>query len=73
MDVDADGTVGVPPVRVDRRDERRDDRRDNRYDAPKNYGRGRQFDRDLAGGRPRDDRRLYSDDLYPRPRGRGFR
>ena len=62
----------------DRRDkrgsERRDDRRDIRYDGPRNGGRGRPyFDRDREGGRPRNDYRLHSDDLYPRPGGRGFR
>ena len=57
-----------------RRDGRRDDRRDARYDAPKDYGRGRSYiDRDRDGGRPRNDQRLYSDSMYPRPRGRGFR
>ena len=57
-----------------RRDERRDDRRDARYDAPSDYGRGRPYnDRDRDRGRPRNDQRLYSDNMYPRPRGRGFR
>lgn len=57
-----------------RRDERRDERRDARYDAPSDYGRGRPYiDRDRDGGRPRNDQRLYSDNMYPRPRGRGFR
>ncbi|CAD6579573.1 MAG: hypothetical protein ASARMPRED_009185 [Alectoria sarmentosa] len=56
------------------RDERRDDRRDARYDVPSDYGRGRSYiDRDRDGGRPRNDQRLYSDNMYPRPRGRGFR
>lgn len=44
-----------------------DNRRDYYNDRNRSYGRGRD-----AGG-PRDDRRLYSDDLYPRHRGRGFR
>lgn len=53
---------------------RRDDRRDSRYDAPRDAGRGRPyFDRDRELGRPRDDYRLHSDNMYPRPRGRGFR
>ncbi|KAL6718413.1 hypothetical protein ACLMJK_004502 [Lecanora helva] len=62
-------------VRRDNRDrERRDDRRDSRYGARPNGGRGRAyFDRDRESGRPRNDYRLHSDDLYPRPRGRGFR
>lgn len=56
------------------RDERRDDRRDARYDVPSDYGRGKSYiDRDRDGGRPRNDQRLYSDNMYPRPRGRGFR
>ena len=56
------------------RPDRRDDRRDGRYEAPRDNGRGRPYyDRDRDGGRPRNDQRLYSDDLYPRPRGRGFR
>lgn len=60
--------------RDDRREERREDRREARYDAPSDYGRGRSYvDRDRDGGRPRNDQRLYSDNMYPRPRGRGFR
>ena len=60
--------------RDERRDERRDDRRDAHYDPPSNYGRGRPYiDRDRDHGRPRNDQRLYSDNMYPRPRGRGFR
>ena len=49
-----------------------DDRRDAWPDAPKNATRGRNGGYRGYGGRGRDDRRLYSDDLYP-PRGRGFR
>ena len=50
------------------------DRYDSRYDAPRGGGRGRPyFDRDRDNGRPRNGYRLHSDDLYPRPRGRGFR
>lgn len=87
MDVDADtaptptpAPAPVEPAR-DRRDgrresyrnDRRDDRRDARYDAPRDAGRGKYYDRDRDLGRPRDDRRLYSDSLYPQSRGRGFR
>lgn len=65
-------------LRNDRREnrdrDRRDDRRDARYDAPRDGGRGRSyFDMDREGGRARDNYRLHSDDMYPRPRGRGFR
>ena len=60
--------------RDDRGRERRDERREVRYDGRRDGGRGRPyFDRDREGGRPRNDYRLHSDDLYPRPRGRGFR
>ena len=82
MDVDMD-TANAAPVpastplgasRPDRRDDRRDDRREPRYVVPRDDGRGRSYyDRDRDGWRPRNDQRLYSDDLYPRPRGRGFR
>ena len=58
----------------ERHDDRRDDRRNVRYNGPQDGGRGRPyFDRYRDGGRPRQDYRLHSDDLYPRPRGRGFR
>ncbi|KAL8649511.1 MAG: hypothetical protein Q9210_004349 [Variospora velana] len=40
---------------------------DNENDRPRQYGHVR------GGGRPREERRLYSDDLYPRSRGRGYR
>ena len=57
-----------------RRDDRRDDRRDTHYDSPSDYGRGRPYtDRDRDHVRPRADQRLYSDNMYPRARGRGFR
>lgn len=60
--------------RDDRREDPRDDRRDARYDVPSDYSRGKSYiDRDRNGGRPRNDQRLYSDNMYPRPRGRGFR
>lgn len=87
MDVDVE-VLGSEPSRPDvprtddtrsvRRDDRDRDRRDNRrevrYDAPRDGGRGRSyFDRDRDGGRARSDYRLHSDDMYPRPRGRGFR
>ncbi|KAI4172286.1 MAG: hypothetical protein LQ348_006805 [Seirophora lacunosa] len=36
-------------------------------DRPRPYGHGR------GVGRPKEERRLYSDDLYPRSRGRGYR
>lgn len=79
MDVDMDAPAPAAPApanvsapRSDRRDYRRDDRR--AYEAPRDYGRGRSYyDRDRDSGRPRNDQRLYSDDMYPRPRGRGFR
>lgn len=59
--------------REGRRDDRRDGRRDAQYDSPSDYGRGRPYiDRDRDHGRPRNDQRLYSDNMYPRPRGRGF-
>lgn len=82
MDVDIDTAVAAPlpastPLgasRPDRRDDRRDDRREPRYDVLRSGGRDRAYgDRDRDSGRPRNDQRLYSDDLYPRPRGRGFR
>lgn len=49
-----------------------DERGDAWHDAPKNAVRGRNSVHRGYSGRGRDDRRLYSDDLYP-PRGRGFR
>ena len=48
-------------------DNRRDDGRDGQSDARRESGRGRDT------GRMRDSRGLYSDDLYNRSRGRGFR
>ncbi|KAL9123560.1 MAG: hypothetical protein Q9217_007017, partial [Psora testacea] len=80
MDVDAEAPPPAP--RGDnRRDERRDTYRDDRgphrgdarYDAPRDVGRSGYYDRGWDGGRPRDDRRLYSDGLYSRPRGRDYR
>ena len=68
----APAPANVSAPRSDRRDDRRDDRRG--YDAPKDYGRGRSYyDRDRDSGRPRNDQRLYSDEMYSRPRGRGYR
>ncbi len=62
------------PPRSTRQDDRGHDRRDyaprgpewNRYDD-------RYRERGRGDDRPRDDRRLYSDDMYRRPRGRGYR
>ncbi|MCJ1243278.1 hypothetical protein MMC30_000475 [Trapelia coarctata] len=48
-------------------DDRRDDTRDGRRIDRRESGRGRDT------GRERDNRGLYSDDLYTRSRGRGFR
>lgn len=42
------------------------DRRGYYHDRNRPYGRGRDV------GRPRDERPLYSDDIFPRQRGRGF-
>ncbi|KAI4178369.1 MAG: hypothetical protein LQ346_007475 [Caloplaca aetnensis] len=61
-----DGSYGFEQ-KEERMDIDNDNRRDYYNDRNRSYGRGRD-----AGG-PRDDRRLYSDDLYPRHRGRGFR
>ncbi|KAL9046598.1 MAG: hypothetical protein Q9214_000605 [Letrouitia sp. 1 TL-2023] len=61
-----DGRYGFEP-KEDRMDVDMEDRHSSRRDEPRNYGRSRDF------GRPRDERRLYSDDVYTRPRGRGFR
>lgn len=43
------------------------DRHDSYRDSRRASGRGRNV------GAPRDERPLYSDDLYRRPRGRGYR
>ncbi|KAI9872604.1 MAG: hypothetical protein M1830_001421 [Pleopsidium flavum] len=51
----------------DRMDLEMDDRVDGRRDDRRNSQRGRDYERS------RDDRGLYSDDIVPRPRGRGFR
>ncbi|KAL8951617.1 MAG: hypothetical protein Q9222_002417 [Ikaeria aurantiellina] len=60
-----DGSFGFGS-KEDRMEVDIDDRRDLYRDRPRQYGRGGDM------GRPRDERRLYSDDMYPRPRGRGF-
>lgn len=84
MEVDTEAPVSVNR-REEHRDHRRDDRRDARQDdrgdgrvndrnyTPGDFGRGRFYQGDRDSGRPRNDRRLYSDNLYPRSRGRGFR
>ncbi|KAL8723747.1 MAG: hypothetical protein Q9225_000042 [Loekoesia sp. 1 TL-2023] len=61
-----DGSYGFE-AREDRMEVDNDDRRNLYYNRERQYGRGRDMER------PREQRRLYSDDLYPRPRGRGFR
>lgn len=61
-----DGSYGFE-AKEDRMEVDNDDRRNLYYNRERQYGRGRDMER------PREQRRLYSDDLYPRPRGRGFR
>ncbi|KAI4211638.1 MAG: hypothetical protein LQ351_005541 [Letrouitia transgressa] len=61
-----DGRYGFES-KGDRMDVDIEDRHSFRRDEPRNYGRSRDF------VRPRDERRLYSDDVHTRPRGRGFR
>lgn len=61
-----DGSYGFEQ-KEDRMEVDNDDRRDSYYGRQRQYGRGRHV------GQPREERRLYSDDLYPGPRGRGFR
>lgn len=61
--------------RDDRRGDRGDERRaEHRYDN-QDYGRGGYNHRDHNGGgaRVRDQRRLYSDDIYRPPRRQDFR
>lgn len=59
----------APSPPVGRRDDREYDRRDNRYPSyPRDYGRSRYDDRDRRYGLPPNDRRLYSDSMYQRPR-----
>ena len=67
-----DGSYGFES-KVDRMDVDVDDRHDAWNNAPKDAIRGRNNGHRGYSGRGRDDRRLYSDDLYPGPRGRGFR
>lgn len=61
-----DGSYGF-----ESRDERMDVDTDNRRDSWRNDQRENERLRNVA--RTRDERRLYSDDLYPRHRGRVFR
>ena len=61
-----DGSYGFE-ARDERMDIDMDDGRDNRRDDRRELGTGRD------AGRGRDVRGLYSDDLYTRSRGRGFR
>lgn len=61
-----DGRYGFE-AKEDRMEVDNEDRRDSYRDGPRNFGRGRDV------GPPREERRLYSDDLYRRPRGRGYR
>ncbi|KAL9104740.1 MAG: hypothetical protein Q9163_000352 [Psora crenata] len=86
MDVDSEAPSSAPPSappsapRGDERpherrdiyhDERRPHRSDARYDPPRD--RGGYYDMGWAGNRRLDERRLYSDGLYPRPRDHGYR
>ncbi|MCJ1390500.1 hypothetical protein MMC18_003360 [Xylographa bjoerkii] len=59
----------------ERREDRREDRRDDRRDLGRGRDGGRVIDlgRGRGGGRGSDNRGLYSDGLYSRPRGRGYR
>ena len=65
----------------ERREDRREDRRDDRGDLGRGRDRGRGRDggrgidlgRGRDWGRGNDNRGLYSDDLYSRSRGRGYR
>lgn len=61
-----DGSYGF-----ESRDERMDVDMDNRRDDWRNAQQENERPRNVV--RARDDRRLYSDDLYPRPRGRAYR
>ena len=61
-----DGSYGFE-AKEDKMDVQMDDRHEIRREERIDAGRGRN------SGRGRDDRGLYSDDLYPRRRGRGFR
>jgi len=65
-----DGSYGFES-KSDQMDVDTDVRRDDWQDGRREGGRGRDNGRD--NGRGNNYRPLYSDDLYPRPRGRGFR
>ena len=66
-----DGSYGFDS-KDDRMDVDMDDRPNSWQSARKDNVRGRDDRHRGYNGRGRDNRRLYSDDLYP-PRGRGFR
>lgn len=66
-----DGSYGFE-AQDDRMDVDVDSGRGSWQDAPKEAPRGRIGGYRRYNGRGRDDRRLYSDDIYP-PRGGGFR
>ena len=54
--------------------ESRDDRMDVDVDIRRDAWRvGQELNDRARDSRVQNDRRLYSDNLYPRPRGRGFR
>ncbi|MCJ1383403.1 hypothetical protein MMC17_006517 [Xylographa soralifera] len=63
--------IDVEERREDRREDRRDDRRD--LGRGRDGGRGIDLGRGRDRGRGSDNRGLYSDDLYSRSRGRGYR
>lgn len=65
-----DGSYGFDSS-YDRMDVDMDDRRDSWHNDQREGLRER--DRARSGGLGRENRRLYSDDLYQRPRGRGYR
>jgi len=65
-----DGSYGFES-KPDQMDVDTDGRRDDWQDGRRDGGRGR--DNGRGNGRGNNYRPLYSDDLYPRPRGRGFR
>ncbi|MCJ1401543.1 hypothetical protein MMC11_004759 [Xylographa trunciseda] len=71
--------IDVEVRRDDQREGWRDDRREDRRDDRRDVGRGRDGGRGIDLGRGRDGERrtdnrgLYSDGLYSRPRGRGYR
>lgn len=65
-----DGSYGFDSS-YDRMDVDLDDRRDSWHNDQREVQ--REGERARGGGLGREDRRLYSDDLYQRPRGRGYR